>query len=436
MIQRDRGEQLLAYLNSRDEHPNVVLLEGARQVGKTTLIEGLRPQLDREMLYLNLEEDRQVVYDLNRCSEFADFERYLAVAHQFTADGQRILCIDEAQESRVLGGFVRFMKEKWCHTPVVLTGSSMTRIFGPDTRFPVGRVTRLLLQPFSFCEFLRCGGEEELLHFDDPFRIQPFVHERLLNHMQSYIEVGGLPAVVVAFFAGADWRQVRRDLYLDYRSDFARIFSETEATLFDQCLQGVASNLGSPSKYSQMVKATAALYRKVPDFLALLESWKLVHKLEVRGSRPEQQGYAPKRYLYDPGLANDLRLTVLPRIDILASLNAAQRTPLGGLVENVLATELVASNQVLTGWKQGSNSYEVDFVYKTKAGEAIPIECKAALQTKPRDVRGLAEYAARRGSSSGILVNLDQPGTLETATGLRVMHIPLYMVGMLAEFTA
>ena len=136
-----------------------------------------------------------------------------------------------------------------------------------------------------------------------------------------------MPAVAVAFFAGQDWQQICRDLYLDYRSDFSRVFSEIEATLFDQCLRGVASNLGRPSKYSRMVRTTAALYRRVPDFLALLESWKLVHKLEVRGARPEQQSYAPKRYLYDPGLANELRLTALPRIDIIEHMDAAQRTP-------------------------------------------------------------------------------------------------------------
>ncbi|MDE2722789.1 MAG: AAA family ATPase, partial [Gemmatimonadota bacterium] len=353
MVQRDLERRLIAYLSRRVEHPNVALLEGARQVGKTTLIESIGPKLNREILYLNLEEDNRAVHDLNSCRDFADFETYLATVYQFKGDGQRILCIDEAQESSVLGGFVRFMKEKWQRTPVILTGSSMSRIFGPETRFPVGRVTRFLLQPFSFREFLRCGKEEELLAFEDPFQIPLFLHERLLKYVQSYLDVGGLPAVASSFFDRLDWRQLRRDLYLDYRSDFARIFSATEASLFDQCLRGVASNLGSPSKYAQMVRTTSALYRRVPDFLELLESWKLIYKSNIQGTRPEQQGFSPKRYLYDPGLANDLRLTALPRIDILSSLDAAQRAPLGGIIENMLATELVVLGQDLTGWKKG-----------------------------------------------------------------------------------
>ncbi|MCY3869827.1 MAG: AAA family ATPase [Gemmatimonadetes bacterium] len=433
MIKRDLEKRLIAYLSRRVEHPNVALLEGARQVGKTTLIESIRPKLDREILYLNLEEDNRAVHDLNSCRDFADFETYLATVYQFRGDGQRILCIDEAQESSVLGGFVRFMKEKWQHSPVILTGSSMSRIFGPETRFPVGRVTRFLLQPFSFREFLRCGKAEELLAFEDLFQIPLFLHERLLKYVQSYLDVGGLPAVASSFFDQMDWRQLRRDLYLDYRSDFARIFSATEASLFDQCLRGVASNLGSPSKYAQMVRTTSALYRRVPDFLALLESWKLIYKSNIQGTRPEQQGFSPKRYLYDPGLANDLRLTALPRIDILSSLDAAQRAPLGGIIENMLATELVALGQDLTGWKKGVNSSEVDFIFRTALGDTIPIECKASLVTRSRDTGGLSEYAARHGSNLGVLVNLDMPGKLTTSTGLKVIYIPVYLIDRLGD---
>ena len=433
MIQRDLEKRLIAHIAHRVEHPNVALLEGARQVGKTTLVEAIRPKLDREILYLNLEEDSRAVYDLNSCEDFAEFETYLATVYQFKGDGQRVLCIDEAQESSVLGGFVRFMKEKWQHTPVILTGSSMSRIFGPETRFPVGRVTRFLLQPFSFREFLRCGKEEELLAFEDLFQIPLFLHERLLKYVQSYLNVGGLPAVASSFFDQMDWRQLRRDLYLDYRSDFARIFSATEASLFDQCLRGVASNLGSPSKYAQMVRTTSALYRRVPDFLELLESWKLIYKSNIQGTRPEQQGFSPKRYLYDPRLANDLRLTALPRIDILSSLDAAHRTPLGGIIENMLATELVALGQDLTGWKKGVNSSEVDFIFRTALGDTIPIECKASLVTRPRDTGGLSEYAARHGSNLGVLVNLDMPGKLTTSTGLKVIHIPVYLLSRFVE---
>ena len=101
MIQRDLEKRLIAHLSHRVEHQNIALLEGARQVGKTTLIEAIRPKLDREILYLNLEEDNRAVHDLNSCRDFADFETYLATVYQFKGDGsafcvlmrrKRVLC--------------------------------------------------------------------------------------------------------------------------------------------------------------------------------------------------------------------------------------------------------------------------------------------------------------------------------------------------------
>ena len=93
-----------------------------------------------------------------------------------------------------------YEREMAAHTGLFLRVVSMSRIFGPETRFPVGRVTRFLLQPFSFREFLRCGKEEELLAFEDLFQIPLFLHERLLKYVQSYLDVGGLPAVCLIVF--------------------------------------------------------------------------------------------------------------------------------------------------------------------------------------------------------------------------------------------
>ena len=135
-------------------------------------------------------------------------------------------------------------------------------------------------------------------------------------------------------------------------------------------------------------------------------------------------------------MANDLRLIALPRIDILSNLDAAQRTPLGGILENMLATELVALGQHLTGWKKGVNSSEVDFIYRTNLGNTLPIECKASLVTRPRDTGGIAEYAARHGSDLGMLVNLDLPGKFTTSKGLKIIHIPAYLIDRFAEIVA
>ena len=433
MIQRLLHTELAAWLNNRDESRNVLLLEGARQVGKTTLVRAVADDVDRPMVYINLEEQRRIRAEIELLVEFSDFERYLSHTFGFSGDGSKILCIDEAQECPVIGSFVRFMKEQWHATPVVLTGSSMTRIFKNTQRFPVGRVRRMLLQPYSFREFLRAANQESLLEIPDPLSVPEYQHTRLLRKLQDFCDVGGLPGIVSEFVSGNDWRQTRQDLFLDYKDDFIRIFSEEKAGLFDSCLRGVSSNLGHPSLYSQMVKTSSPLYRKVPDFLTLLEHWKIIHMATVHSPDPKTQQYAPKRYLYDIGMAAHLRLTALPRIDILDQIDANQRQPLGGLAENLLATEMIGARQELHAWKQAQNSFEVDFVYKSSSGETIPVECKASLKTKSSHTEGLAAYCLRHGVNRALLVNFAPPARWKNNAGITMTSLPLYMAERIPE---
>ena len=114
--------------SSRD----VILVQGARQVGKTTLIEQTLTNR-RSVFSLNLERDPSSLRDIDRTTSFDQFTKFLQ-AHFKTAHFDHpdvLLFIDEAQESEKIGGYIRFMKEEWRHARVVMSGSSMTRIFLP-----------------------------------------------------------------------------------------------------------------------------------------------------------------------------------------------------------------------------------------------------------------------------------------------------------------
>ena len=128
----------------------VLLVEGARQVGKTRLVEQAMEKSDGPKIFLNLEQDAFLRSQIDSCVDFKEFQELLEDRLGFSKDVRSILCIDEAQESLTLGRHVRFMKEQWPRTTTILTGSSMTRLFRKGTRYPVGRVRRLVLRPFSF----------------------------------------------------------------------------------------------------------------------------------------------------------------------------------------------------------------------------------------------------------------------------------------------
>ena len=122
-------------------------------------------------------------------------------------------------------------------------------------------------------------------------------------------------------------------------------------------------------------------YKKISGIFARLEKWKLLIKCEQLGLEPERNKFSPKRYLYDVGIAGQLRLKSLPNIDLKDLASPTVRTPLGGLIENAVALSLkVQFGENLYGVKLSSRA-EVDFVVK-KEGQVFPIECKAALRFK------------------------------------------------------
>ncbi len=140
----------------------VLLLEGARQVGKTTLAERVLQQSPKCAVHVNLERDALIRSVFDDCRDFAEYEDVLRDRFDFQGDADQVLFIDEAQESRKLGEFVRFMKEEWPKATVILSGSTLTRLFRPKARYPVGRVRRFILGPFSFSEFLLAHDKKHL----------------------------------------------------------------------------------------------------------------------------------------------------------------------------------------------------------------------------------------------------------------------------------
>ena len=100
----------------------------------------------------------------------------------------------------------------------------------------------------------------------------------------------------------------------------------------------------------------------------ILKNWKLVHEIKQRGNATTSN-FLPKRYVYDNGIAQDLRSLPFPEISILNTLQSAQRTSLRGLIENALYLNLLSSDKVyeITSWKEKSNlNKEIDFIVKSK----------------------------------------------------------------------
>ena len=435
-IPRLRDRELDEFIAQETPHKDVLLMEGARQVGKTSLVNQAVARSSRESTSLNLERDAVMRAAIDRCAEWGEFEQLLEDRCGFDGDAGHLLFIDEAQESLKLGGFVRFMKEEWPRATVILSGSTLRRLFRGNVRYPVGRVRQLTLGPFSFTEFLSAMGEDRLR--DRLFAENPDLseqrHQRLLELFDTFLATGGLPEVLLAQARGEDFRAVRESIIAGYEQDFIRLFGEEAIHMVNACFSSVANFVGGVSKNTSVIpNPGSTINAMINETFARLESWRLILRSDQRGPSPEAgQHFLPKRYLFDTGVLRHLRESSVPSISVLHTLNAAARTPLGGVLENQVAIELARTRDRLTGWKKTPSGGEIDFVVKI-GGSAIPVECKASLTINRRHMKGLFSYLSALDQPTGVIVSFAPWSSTTSGSGHRVVNIPAYLLERLGD---
>jgi predicted AAA+ superfamily ATPase len=332
-----------------------------------------------------------------------------------------------------LGGFVRFMKEEWSNATVILSGSTLTRLFRPSVRYPVGRIRRCTVTPYSFTEFLvALGKEREAGAVQNELReITPSRHLHLLELYDRYLTAGGLPRIAADYADGKNYAGRTGEIVADYERDFIRIFGEDTISIVKACFRSVAHFAGSASKNTTVVPSPGTTVNsKINEIFARLEEWKLVLKSAQSGPSPEHSyGYLPKRYLFDTGILRHFRETAVPSLTLLGDARPEVRTIIGGTIENQVAIDLSRDGAELSGWKKTSSGMEIDFIIR-KNGETAPCECKAALKIKGQHLRGLADYMETYKVKRGIIVSGAPYCVIPVRKG-EIVNVPLYAAELL-----
>ena len=226
---------------------------------------------------------------------------------------------------------------------------------------------------------------------------------------------------------GEAYHLLQRQLLASYEQDFIRIFGEEKVHIAQRCLRSVANLVGFPSKLSSVASnATNKTIQEVKNIFTRLENWNMVLKSPQFGlSATAGHNYLPKRYLFDTGLLRCLRETAVPSIDVVETLDSASRTPLGSIIENQTAIDLVSMGFDLSGWKKSSSGMEIDFIIKNRKA-LVPVECKAALRIHKTHLKGLLEYLGLYGLRVGVIVSLSPFEKIESGNRT-IFNIPLYM---------
>ena len=384
------------------DHPlrKPLVLQGARQVGKTYLVEHFARQHFPQYVRLNF-ENKEKLGDLFRdLSAAALIERLSLFYGEKLIPGKALIFFDEAQlEPRALTS-LKYFAEEAPEYHVIAAGSLLGVQVGKPSSFPVGKVDFLTLRPFSFGEYLIASGKELLWEkVSQPDNYETTVrdfHDTLLDAFRWYMFLGGMPEVLQVYFQYRDVklaRDVQRSILLSYQNDFSKYTDSEGATKLSQVWRSIPQQLARENKKFKFGevrrKARAATFDTTLDWL---RNAGLIHSIPfLSNAKIPLEAYADlskfKVYLFDTGLLGamlDLQSAEVLQPDRLF------REYNGAFTENVVAQELIAAGFNRLYYWQSRGIAEVDFVFRTEAG-ILPLEVKSGSGTDTKSIRSYAQ---------------------------------------------
>ena len=428
-------DDLLAWKREPQRKP--LLLDGARQTGKTTLIEdmfGARQFRKIHKLDFRLAPDLVGVF-ANGLSPQAILDNIEVVSNNAVDVERDLIFFDEVGECQPALDSLKYFAEMAPDAFVCASGSNI----GLLTSFPVGKVRQFELFPLCFEEFLMASGEARLLSMFRSRADRQSAHERLWSLFLDYTYVGGMPEAVAAWFnrdAGVAERiqqvdDIHRDLVAGFERDFGKYAGIQQAQHIETVFHNVPRQLqttldDSVKRYrfkDVIARKRSYLDLKGPiDWLAKARLvWKC-HPIDCRPRLPLPHLVKESRFrlfLFDVGVLRHM----------LGLPYTIQRDPKyaykGFLAENFVQTELCARvGYPSYGWEEGRA--EVEFLHQASDGEIIPVEVKSGTRTRARSLRS---YIDRYSPSRAITLTA-RP---RADTGRVVANWPLYDVQFLRE---
>jgi predicted AAA+ superfamily ATPase len=430
-MERKLMENLIAWKDAANRVP--LLIEGARQVGKTWLMKEFGKRFFENVAYVNME---------NNAVMEAVFENYTDISQVITAIGaytrveinpaNTLIILDEVQEIPYTVSSLKYFCENAPEYAIIAAGSLLGVKF-PKVRapYPVGKVETLKLNPLSFTEYLEAADEKQLVELlrNNQTRLIQALAPRYIRHLSDYYYVGGMPKAVATFLEQSDYLKVRAiqtQIIEDYENDISKHLSQVEASRAHTIWQQVPIQLGKEQGkrflFSELSESNRA--RDYKDALQWLIDARMVTKVR-RISKPgiPLKSYASddkfEIFVLDVGLYS--AMVELDVNDVLMS-NPLFEAKKGALSEQYVCQQLIAELEVTPYyWASDKTPAQVDFVI-SHCGKVLPIEVKAAENLKAKSLRRFSEVYGLHAYRFSLAGYLEQDW---------LTNIPLYAVSTL-----
>ena len=427
-MKRDLYKQLFRWKHSPDRQP--LLLQGARQVGKTYLLKEFGTQEYKNLCYINFEE-------MPACKSFFDADlnprrivRDLEIHLEMKIDPQQTLIVfDEVQECPNALTSLKYFYEHAPEYSVAAAGSLLGVKLSGARGFPVGKVQFFHLYPMNFFEFLSAINKSQLRGLLEEIKtFEPIAephHQQLLDLLKIYFYVGGMPRPVLSYVQTGNLekvREIQEDILKAYVHDFAKHAPPSLVMKIMQIWDSIPVHLGKENKkfvFSAIRKSARA--RDYEEALQWLLDAELIDRIyQISTPKIPLRSYGDhesfKIYLLDVGLLG--AMCRLPA-RVIVEGDALFIEFKGSFTENYVAESLkAASKGPLHYWTSQANA-EVDFLVEQE-GEIFPLEVKSGTSTKKKSLLVYQEKYHPSALSRSSLMNLKRDG--------KVCNYPLYFI--------
>ena len=443
------------WLSKESRKPLIV--RGARQVGKSTLIRLFAEQQQCQLAELNLERYPELgaAFAQNDPVTLTNTLEALLATDILPAGPEVMLFLDEIQSVPEAIPALRYFYEELPQLPLIAAGSLLEFVLSRH-RFsmPVGRVEYLHMGPMTFTEFLDAMEEPKLAELIRTFElgdeINPVIHDRLLALLRTYFFVGGMPEAVETYAGSRRFKEVtdvHNSIIDTYREDFPKYIGSRNLNRINTVFNFAARNVGKKVKYSHY--STDDKSATIKADIELLCMARVLSKVTHSHSNglPLQAEIEEKVYkliFMDIGMMNAICGLGW---DSISQDNERRLVNEGAIAEQFIGQHLqdfllTSPNRDLTYWlREGrATNAEVDYVVAIH-GQIVPVEIKSGATGS---LKSLHQFVAEKGTRVAVRFDTRLPAlqTVETKVhspgqfsdiSYRLLSLPLYLVERLPE---
>ncbi len=431
-MERKIMKKLLEWKDNKNRKP--LILRGARQVGKTYILQQFGKENYKNIAYFNFDHDTDL-YQLfeNTKNPERILEQLALVCGKAIEPKNTLIIFDEIQECPDALNSLKYFNEEANEYHIVCAGS-LLGIRLSHTSFPVGKVDFLDMYPMTFSEFLVADGAQNLVEYMDSINSFENIPEIFFNILEEklkvYFIVGGMPEAVKSWVNEKDISEVNKiqeNILIAYEEDFSKHTTAVEANRISIIWNSIPSQLARENKkFLYQVAKEGARAREYEGAVNWLNDADLIHKIYnvVKPNMP-LKAYNDlssfKIYLNDVGLLR--RMTDLDSRVVIEG-NRVFKEFKGALTENYVLQMLLSSG-IKVNYFTFDNKYEIDYIMQYK-NTIIPIEVKADENINSVSLKHYNEIYNPKIRIRFSMRNLKKDDNL--------VNIPLFMVEYIEKF--